>query len=99
MQSLLFDLILIGFVLLTIALGLGFFTIQDFLGQHLAHKTAFSMLSWVIYGALLLGHWKFGWRGNQAIKMTLIAFIVLAIGFIGSKFVLEMLLMRSTTLG
>ena len=96
MQSLLFDLTLIGFVLLTIALGLGFFTIQDFLGQHLAHKTAFSILSWMIYGALLIGHWKFGWRGNQAIKMTLTAFLVLAIGFIGSKFVLEILLLRST---
>ena len=94
MRSLLFDLTLIGFVLLTVALGLGFFTIQDFLGQHLAHKTAFSMLSWVIYGVLLLGHWKFGWRGNQAIQMTLIAFLVLAVGFIGSKFVLEMMLMR-----
>lgn len=95
MQSLLFDLILIGFILLTIALGFGFFTIQDFLGQHLAHKTAFSMLSWLIYGCLLIGHWKFGWRGNRAIKMTLIAFLILVIGFIGSKFVLEMLLMRS----
>ena len=95
MQSLLFDLILIGFVLLTFALGFGFFTIQDFFGQHLAHKTAFSILSWLIYGGLLIGHWKFGWRGNQAIQVTLVAFLVLVMGFIGSKFVLEMLLMRS----
>ena len=95
MQSLLFDLILIGFVLLTIALGFGFFTIKDFFAQHLAHKTAFSILSWIIYGTLLIGHWKFGWQGNKAIKMTLSAFVILAIGFIGSRFVLEMLLMRS----
>lgn len=95
MQSLLFDLTLIGFGLLTIALGFGFFTIQDFFGQHLAHKTAFSILSWFIYGALLFGHWKFGWQGNKSIQMTLTAFVILAIGFIGSKFVLEILLMRS----
>ena len=94
MQSLLFDLILIGFCLLTLALGFGFFTIDDFFAQHLAHKTAFSVVSWIIYGILLIGHWKFGWRGNRAIHMTLIAFFVLAVGFIGSKFVLEMLLMR-----
>lgn len=92
MQSLLFDLILMGFTLLTIALGFGLFQIDDFFGQHLAHKTAFSILSWIIYGTLLIGHWKFGWRGNHAIQMTLVAFVVLAIGFIGSKFVLEMLL-------
>ena len=95
MQSLLFDLILIGFILLTIALGFGFFTIQDFFGQHLAHKTAFSILSWLIYGALLIGHWKFGWQGNRAIQITLIAFLALVIGFIGSKFVLEFILMRN----
>ena len=95
MQSLLFDIILIGFVLLTLALGFGFFTIQDFLGQHLAHKTSFSILSWIIYGWLLIGHWKFGWTGSRAIQMTLAAFFILAVGFIGSKFVLEMLLLRN----
>lgn len=94
MESLLFDLLRTGFVLLTVALLFGFFTIDDFFGQHLAHKTAFSIISWFIYGALLLGHAKFGWRGQKAIRFTLIGFMLLAIGFIGSKFVLEMILHR-----
>lgn len=94
MESLLFDLILVGFLLLTAALGFGFFTIEDFFGQHLAHKTVFSMISWCIYGGLLLGHWRFGWRGNRAIQFTLIGFVLLAVGFIGSKFILEIVLMR-----
>ena len=94
MESLLFALLRTGFVLLTVALLFGFFTIDDFFGQHLAHKTAFSIISWFIYGALLLGHAKFGWRGEKAIRFTLIGFILLAIGFIGSKFVLEMILHR-----
>lgn len=92
MESLLFDMLMTGFVLLTIALGFGFFTIDDFFAQHLAHKTAFSIISWLVYGALLIGHWKFGWRGQKAVRFTLIGFGLLAVGFIGSKFVLEMLL-------
>ncbi len=92
MESLLFDLIITGFILLTIALGLGFFTVDNFFAQHLAHKTAFSIISWFIYGALLLGHYKFGWRGQKAIRFTLVGFLLLAIGFIGSKFILEMIL-------
>ncbi|MFC3902278.1 ABC-type uncharacterized transport system, permease component [Acinetobacter marinus] len=95
MESLLFDLILVGFILLTFALGFGFLTIDDFFAQHLVHKTVFSIISWLIYGGLLLGHWRFGWRGQKAIRFTLLGFVLLATGFIGSKFVLEILLMRS----
>ena len=94
MESLLFDLIITGFGLLTAALLFGFFTIDNFFAQHLAHKTAFSIVSWFLYGALLIGHYKFGWRGRKAIRFTITGFVLLAIGFIGSKFVLEMILGR-----
>ncbi|TXJ10615.1 MAG: cytochrome C assembly protein [Acinetobacter sp.] len=94
MESLLFDLILIGFVLLSAALTFGFCTIDDFFAQHLAHKTVLSVISWLIYGSLLLGHWKFGWRGKKATLFTLFGFSLLVLGFIGSKFVLEIILMR-----
>ena len=92
MESLLFDMLIAGFALLTVALGFGFFTIEHFFAQHLAHKTAFSIISWFVYGALLLGRYKFGWRGQKAIRFTIIGFFLLALGFIGSKFVLEMIL-------
>lgn len=92
MESLLFDMLVTGFVLLTLALGFGFFTIDNFFAQHLAHKTAFSIVSWFVYGSLLIGHYKFGWRGQKAIRFTIIGFFLLAVGFIGSKFVLEMIL-------
>lgn len=94
MESLLFDLIITGFILLTIALAFGFLTVDSFFAQHLAHKTVFSIISWFIYGSLLIGHYKLGWRGQKAIRFTLIGFVLLAIGFIGSKFVLEMILGR-----
>jgi ABC-type uncharacterized transport system permease subunit len=92
MESLLFDMILVGFSLLTLALAIGFVYVNDLLAQHIAHKTILSMLSWLMLGYLLFGHWKYGWRGRRAANMTILAFVVLAIGFIGSKFVLEILL-------
>lgn len=92
MESLLFDLLVTGFTLLTIALGFGLFTIDNFFAQHLAHKTVFSIISWLVYAVLLMGHYAFGWRGQKAIRFTLIGFSLLALGFIGSKLVLEMIL-------
>lgn len=92
MEGLLFDMILVGFVLLSVALGLGFIYVQDLMAQHIAHKTVFSVLSWLLFGILLLGNWRAGWRGKYAANITIYAFILLAIGFVGSKFVLEMVL-------
>ncbi len=91
MESLLFDMILVGFVLLSIALGLGFIYVEDLFAQHIVHKTVFSVLSWLLFGLLLLGNWRGGLRGKRAANMTFYAFILLAIGFVGSKFVLEFL--------
>jgi ABC-type uncharacterized transport system permease subunit len=92
MEGLLFDMILVGFVLLSGALGLGFIYVQDLMAQHIAHKTVFSLLSWLLFGTLLLGNWRFGWRGKRAANITFYAFILLALGFVGSKFVLELVL-------
>ncbi|MBO1530839.1 cytochrome c biogenesis protein CcsA [Psychrobacter sp. F1192] len=92
MESLLFDMLLVGFILLSIALGIGFVYVNDLMAQHIAHKTVFSVLSWLLFGALLIGNWRAGWRGKRAANITIYAFILLAIGFVGSKFVLEMLL-------
>lgn len=94
MESLLFDMLITGFIILTAALLFGFFTIDNFFQQHLAHKTTFSIISWFVYGTLLIGHFKFGWRGQKAIRFTLIGFFLLAVGFIGSKFILEVILGR-----
>ena len=92
MESLLFDMLLAGFSLLTAALILGAVVVDDLLAQHLIHKTVLSVLSWLVFGALLLGHWQFGWRGQRAVRFTLSGFALLLIGFMGSKLVLELFL-------
>lgn len=92
MESLLFDMISVGFVLLSIALALGLMDTNDLLGQHLAHKTVFSVLSWLVFGTLLVGHWRYGWRGIKASNMAIYGVILLGLAFIGTKFVLEIIL-------
>lgn len=92
MERLLFDLIAVGVALLTLAILTGFLTLQNFFAQHLAHKTAFTLTSWVVFAVLLAGrHWM-GWRGATAIRFTLWGFALLLLGFYGSKIVLELIL-------
>lgn len=94
-EALLFKLIGTGFALLTLALLSGALFVHDILGQHLAHKTVFSALAWVIFGALLYGRVRFGWRGPLAVRLALSGMFLLLLGFFGSKFVLELLLRRA----
>lgn len=94
-ETLLFQLIASGFLLLTLTLLTGVLFIEDLLAQHLAHKTVFSIASWLVFGALLYGRWRWGWRGQRAARLTLAGMALLLLGFLGSKFVLDIVLGRS----
>ena len=93
-EGLLFRLISSGFVLLTLALVTGVLFVDDLLAQHLVHKTVLSVLAWIVFGALLFGRMRAGWRGRRAVHMVLVAMVLLLLAFFGSKFVLELLLGR-----
>lgn len=95
MESLLFRLIGLGFILLGLALVTGLAFVDDLFAQHLVHKTVLSVLAWVLFGVLLWGRWRHGWRGRRALHWTLSAFAVLALAYFGSKLVLELVLGRS----
>lgn len=92
MESLLFGLIITGFTLLTLALASGLLFVDDFFAQHLVHKTVFSIVAWLVYGVLLWGHFRWGWRGKTATLWTLGGFTLLMLAFWGTKFVLEVIL-------
>ena len=95
LESLLFRSIAVGFVLLSATLLTGMLFVEDLLAQHLVHKTVLSVLSWLAFGALLLGRWQRGWRGATAVRWTLTAMALLVLAFFGSKFVLELILHRT----
>ncbi len=94
MEDLLFQYIVAGFALLTLTVLSGALFIDDWLAQHLVHKTVLTLLAWLVFGGLILGRWKFGWRGRTAVNWTLVGMGVLLLGFFGSKFVLEIVLGR-----
>lgn len=97
MESLLFRLITIAFVLLTLTLATGIAFSETLFGKALEfnHKTLFSILSWLIFAALLLGRYVWGWRGRKALRWTLAGFVTLLFAYIGSRFVLEVVLGRA----
>ena len=94
METLLFEMIGTGFVLLTLALASGFAFLEDMFAQHLVHKTVLSILGWVVFGTLLLGRHRYGWRGRTAIIWTLSGYVMLILAYFGSKAVLELILQR-----
>jgi len=96
MERVLFNVIGIGFCLLTIAVFSGVFFSQSLFGRPLTldHKTIFSLMSWSMFGGLLYANWKVGLRGAQASKWVLGSFGVLLLAYVGSRFVLEVILQK-----
>lgn len=96
LESVLFKLIWAGFILLTLSLGSGILFSEEVFGKAMgfSHKTFFAILSWMVFGALLAGRTIWGWRGRLAVRWTITGFVMLLLAYIGSKFVLEILLHR-----
>jgi len=94
MESFLFQLIWLGFILLSAALVSGWVFLDDIFAQHLLHKTVLSILAWVLFAMLLMGRVFAGWRGRKAIHWTLGGFALLALAYFGSKMVLEIILSK-----
>lgn len=94
MEALLFEMISLGFVLLTVALATGFIYLEDMFAQHLVHKTVLSIVAWIAFAVLLWGRYRFGWRGRTALRWTLVGFAVLMLAYFGSKAVIELILKR-----
>jgi len=94
-ESLLFQLIGLGFFLLSLSLMSGMMFVDDMFAQHLVHKTVLSLLAWVVFAVLLWGRWRYGWRGRTATRWSLAGFFTLMLAYFGSKLVLEVILGQS----
>ena len=94
LEKVMFRLIGTGFVLLTLSLFTGFVFVTNLFAQHLFQKTVLSLIAWIIFGVLLIGRIRFGWRGRSALGWTLSGFGMLALAYFGAKFVLEDVLGR-----
>ena len=97
MEALLFRLIHIAFFLLSLTLASGILFSETLFGKPLPfnHKTVFAFTSWLIFAALLTGRHLRGWRGRTALRWTLAGFGALLLAYVGSRFVLEVILGRA----
>ncbi|HVZ45555.1 MAG TPA: cytochrome c biogenesis protein CcsA [Ramlibacter sp.] len=86
-----------GFVVLSAALLAGLFfneAVED--SWRWDHKRVFSVLAWVAFALLLLGRARFGWRGRRAVRVLYTGSLLLLLAYVGSRFVLEVVLGRAT---
>jgi ABC-type uncharacterized transport system permease subunit len=97
LEKLLFRVIAAAFVFLTLTLATGIAFSESIFGRPLRadHKTVFALLSWITFGLLLSGRRLYGWRGRTALRWTLTGFVLLILAYVGSRFVLEVVLGRS----
>ena len=96
LERILFRVIAVGFVLLLLTTVTGIVFAEETFGKPLPlnHKTVFSLVATIFVGLLLAGHWLWGWRGRTAIRLTLGGFMLLLLSYVGSRFVLEVVLRR-----
>jgi ABC-type uncharacterized transport system permease subunit len=93
LERLTFRFVEVGFVVLTTALVLGAWMTPQWRWDH---KTVFSLLGWATFAVLLGGrHWR-GWRGRQATRWVYSGAVLLLLAYIGSRFVLEVILRRGS---
>ncbi len=94
LEHAMFTVIGTGMAALTLAILAGLLFVTNLFQQHLAHKAILALAAWLIFAVLLFGRWRFGWRGRKAAVYTIGGFLLLALAYFGSKFVLENLLGR-----
>ena len=99
LERLMFAFVVAGFVLLSGTLLAGWLFSESLYGQGIAwkwnHKTIFSILSWLAFALLLWGRWQWGWRGKRAVRVLYTGAALLLLSYVGSRFVLEILLHKT----
>ncbi|MEQ1556611.1 MAG: cytochrome c biogenesis protein CcsA, partial [Gallionella sp.] len=85
MERLLFQIIAIGFLLLTLTLASGVLFSEEIFGRaaQFNHKVLFGIMSWLVFATLLWGHVRHGWRGRVAVRWTVSGFAFLLVAYLG----------------
>ena len=94
LERLTFRFVGAGFIALSAALVLGARSGIGAAAWHWDHKTVFSVLGWLVFASLLVGRRAFGWRGPAATRGVYAGAVLLLLGYVGSRFVFEVLLHR-----
>ena len=93
MEILLFRLVGAGFILLTLTLLSGAVFSQQIFGKpfEFKHHTVLAILGWLVFAVLLFKRHQHGLRGSRAVIWTVIGFLLIQLGYFGTKIVSESL--------
>jgi ABC-type uncharacterized transport system permease subunit len=83
MESLLFEMISLGFVLLSVVIFSSLVFLYSLGGATNTHSPYLAIVSWLIFAILLGGRHFLGWRGRVAIRWTLIGVLLLVVSYFG----------------
>ena len=94
METLMFEMIQVGFVLLTLTLISGFFFSEQLFGDPLpfTHHSVLSLVAWLAFAILLIGRRQFGWRGRNAVRWTVGGFVLLVFAYLSAEFLFKLVL-------
>ncbi len=99
LERLTFRLASVGFALLSLTLLAGWLFSEQLYGAGHAwqwnHKTVFAVLAWITFATLLAGRQWAGWRGKRARRMLYVGASLLLLAYVGSRFVVEVVLGRT----
>ncbi len=97
-ERLTFRILTAGFVLLSLTVFSGMVFSEAVFGrpwQSTPHKIVFGIVAWAVFAMLIAGRRLRGWRGRVALRWTMAGFGFLLLAYVGSKFVLEVILHRT----
>lgn len=91
-EKLFYELSRIAFIGLSLSILSGMFVLHDWLAQQVVHKTVFTLLAWGVFGVLLFLRVRYVVTPQQSSKWALWACLFLIVGVVGSKLVIEYIL-------
>lgn len=92
MEAILFQLVLFGFIVLTVLLVTSFYFYHQLLWQRFLQKTIFACTAWVVFAALLVAHKFLGWHGKKVAYCTLLGICLLLLTYFSTTILIGFLL-------
>ncbi|RZL36808.1 MAG: cytochrome C assembly protein [Rubrivivax sp.] len=91
LERLTFNFVAAGVSVLSLAIALGWWFTPTW---HWDHKNLLAVLGWLVLTGLLVGRRIYGWRGRRATRWLYAGAGLLLLSYVGSRFVLEVVLQR-----
>jgi ABC-type uncharacterized transport system permease subunit len=90
----LYQLLTVGTVIFTLALISGFVFLEGMFAKEFIHKTTLSIIGWIIFTIVTIGHHRFGWRGKLVVFSIMVASCFVTLAYFGSRFIQEVILVK-----